>query len=335
MTERETVESGGEWLSSAEALRRAAEVMGDFPARHAIANRAHDGLVRARAERFVKHRDVLDDVDLPADFWWAGAHAALKQNWDTGDFSTWIKELWHWKAYGVRFLARDIAKMLPAKTERGPQEARQWMSAREAVTRVMQAAGQDSRRSLYAILAYARTGDIAARALTMKVEVSKRAEPVRTTEDRDVEVPLWFWDRCTGAESSNLDWKSGVFSGRGVYNGETFAVRLTGVRFDASGLELLAPADEAPSELHEARSPASGSRGRPAAAWWDDLLIEMFRRLWEDNWQPRTQAELVEAMHEWLAHNPGDDPAKPREAADSTLKARAKKLFDALDLGQK
>ena len=162
MTKDQVSEGESEWLSSAEALRRVGEVMGEFPARHAIADRAHDGLVRARAERFVKDRDTLEDVELPKEFWWAGAHEALEQNWAVGDFSTWINRTWHWRAYGVRFLAGDIAKMLPAKEASSKQAVRQWVSAREAVIRVMQATGQDNNRSLYAIIAYARTGDIAA-----------------------------------------------------------------------------------------------------------------------------------------------------------------------------
>ena len=53
------------------------------------------------------------------------------------------------------------------------------------------------------------------------------------------------------------------------------------------------------------------------------------------NWTPRTKAVIVGAMHEWIADNPGDNPKKPRKAGDTVLKARAEKIFDLLDLGQK
>jgi hypothetical protein len=112
-------------------------------------------------------------------------------------------------------------------------------------------------------------------------------------------------------------------------------VELIGLRFDLDGLEQLASTITATDEFATGGKAAARAVGRPRAEWWDDLLIEIFRRLWEENWTPRNQADLVAAMHDWLANNPGDDPDKPREAGDTALKARAKKLFDALDLGHK
>jgi hypothetical protein len=90
MTEPEEPTNEADWLPAAEALRRVGQIMSERQARHAIADRAQDGLVRARAVRFIKHREMFDDVDLPKEFWWAGANAALEQNWAVGDFSTWI-----------------------------------------------------------------------------------------------------------------------------------------------------------------------------------------------------------------------------------------------------
>lgn len=117
MTETADLTGDDDWLSAAEALRRVEAVMGEFKAKLAIAARAHDGLVRTRADRFIKHGETFDDVELPNAFWWAEGHEALEQNWVAGDFSTWINETWHWKAYGVQFHRDEIAKLIPPIVE--------------------------------------------------------------------------------------------------------------------------------------------------------------------------------------------------------------------------
>lgn len=81
-----------------------------------MAQRAHVGLLRARADLMVigggdRHSDVL----VPAEFWWAEGESALQQNWEVGDFSTWIDRRVQIKVFGVRFLRRDILQMLPAR----------------------------------------------------------------------------------------------------------------------------------------------------------------------------------------------------------------------------
>jgi hypothetical protein len=83
----------------------------------AICTGAHDGLVRARAERFIhEHRSdgrTADNMEIPKEFWWAHGKAALDQNWSTGDFETWIDNKIHLRAYGVSFLRSDLQKMIP------------------------------------------------------------------------------------------------------------------------------------------------------------------------------------------------------------------------------
>lgn len=74
MTDARDPIDGSEWVPAAEALRRVSQIMTEYQTRHAIADRAHDGLVRAWAVRFVQHRQTFDDVELPKEFWWAGAH---------------------------------------------------------------------------------------------------------------------------------------------------------------------------------------------------------------------------------------------------------------------
>jgi Predicted nucleotide-binding protein containing TIR-like domain len=99
-----------EWISAASALA----LMG---ARHSgartICTRANVGLIKARAERFVRDGKSVDNVDIPANFWWAKGGNALTQNWKVGDFETWINDRTHLQAFGVTFRRSDIERARP------------------------------------------------------------------------------------------------------------------------------------------------------------------------------------------------------------------------------
>ena len=80
-----------------------------------ICQRAHSGLIRARADRFIVNEKVRKNVEIPKEFWWAEGHEALTQNWPAGDFDTWLDNgSVHLQAYGVLFLRTDIQKLIPA-----------------------------------------------------------------------------------------------------------------------------------------------------------------------------------------------------------------------------
>jgi hypothetical protein len=95
---------------------------GSADAATSIARRAHLGALRSFAERLLieKHPVVRggkepsrqDDAELPKDFWWAKGEAGLDQDWQTGDFGTWIGENERWDAVGVKFEHSGIEAML-------------------------------------------------------------------------------------------------------------------------------------------------------------------------------------------------------------------------------
>jgi len=78
-----------------------------------ICKRAHAGLIKARAERFIRDGRSADNIDVPVEFWWAEGAAALDQNWTTGDFDTWIDHRIHLQAFGVIFWRSDIERSKP------------------------------------------------------------------------------------------------------------------------------------------------------------------------------------------------------------------------------
>jgi hypothetical protein len=93
-----------EWISAASAQH----LLG----RRTICKRAHAGLIRARADRFICDGRSADNIDVPVKFWWAEGGRALDQNWTTGDFDTWIDHI-HLQAFGVTFWRPDIERSKP------------------------------------------------------------------------------------------------------------------------------------------------------------------------------------------------------------------------------
>lgn len=331
-----------EWLSASETMRLAAPILGALQARWTIARRAHNGLIRTRAERFVRGNEACDNVELPIEFWWAEGQEALEQDWIAGDFSTWIDRTEHWRAFGVTFCSADVIKILPEidapqsfldKASNPPEKAQSWVSARDAVVRIMQASGQDDVRSLYSIIAYVRSGHVKARAMVIKEKIQHR-HTSKEQELRDTFVPAWFWEKCTDYSSCALDWKSGVFAGHGYDAGSTLSATLTGVQFEKSGLDILDPPHQ-PSEQITSdvvtipqASPKESRGGRPPAEWWDDLWVEICRQLYVGDLKPKTQSDIENAMLKWLA-------GKETSAAESTVRGRARKLWQAINAEDK
>jgi len=103
-----------EWISAAQAIALVSRSMARPIAAQVICRRAHEGLIKARAARFVRDTKSSDEVEVPQEFWWAEGHAALEQNWIAGDFETWINQELHLKAYGVTFLRAQIEKLAPS-----------------------------------------------------------------------------------------------------------------------------------------------------------------------------------------------------------------------------
>jgi hypothetical protein len=102
------------WVRAAEAVAVLKPILTEYSARLRICERAHGGLIRARAEQFHQGQRTFHNHDIPKEFWWAEGHQALEQDWATGDFSTWIKrDSIQLKAFGVTFARADIQKLLP------------------------------------------------------------------------------------------------------------------------------------------------------------------------------------------------------------------------------
>lgn len=103
-----------DWLSASETIRLVRTATLSRMSHITICTRAHAGLIRARAELMQIGSDSRENYEVPTQFWWADGHDALTQNWETGDFETWIDKRFHMKAFGIRFHRDDIRRMTPS-----------------------------------------------------------------------------------------------------------------------------------------------------------------------------------------------------------------------------
>jgi hypothetical protein len=102
-------------------------------------------------------------------------------------------------------------------------------------------------------------------------------------------------------------------------------MRMYRVRFDPDGIEKLRPppmplqaptpaqlasairslpspradAATAPNTIDLDAMPNKG--GRPRAEFWDDLIIDTIRRIYEGDLKPQNQADVVRAMQDWVS----------------------------------
>lgn len=264
-----------------------------YRAAEAICERAHDGLIAARAERLILGTRVVEPANIPKDFWWARGGAALHAKWAVGDFETWIDGRIHCRAYGVEFASADIERMLPARVTT-PAFSRakvgNFASAAHCRSELGGAlqCGIDEAEQL--ILRRARTGLLASRCSRIWWRTKDRYGD-SDQEDTNVAVPDWFWEECLDHEDAVLDWTLGEFIGRGVVDDDECKVRLSGVEFEVAGIvELERFEREQRARLPSSLGEEAGQPSSPA------IVANPTRRL-NELWLPWV-AELVAYLHQ-------------------------------------
>lgn len=101
-----------DWVSAAATIRRVRAETLSPTAEIDIATRANAGLLRSNAALLIYKDERRTDQNVPHTFWWARGYEALTQNWQLGDFETWIDKRVQIQAFGVRFHKVDLDLML-------------------------------------------------------------------------------------------------------------------------------------------------------------------------------------------------------------------------------
>lgn len=153
-----------------------------------------------------------------------------------------------------------------------------------------------------------------------------------------VPVPAGAWRRAT-PNDEHYFWKTGhlVVEARGTdqYGGSApsgkeryFNIRFHPGSFDGRPPPVVdvppQPSPPNPVQLRRVDASPPNRGGRPAKAFWDDLLIEIARRLYAGEFHPKRQAEVENAMHDWIAAN-------GHSAGETQVRERARKLWQAIE----
>jgi hypothetical protein len=80
-------------------------------------------------------------------------------------------------------------------------------------------------------------------------------------------------------------------------------------------------------ETDQSKPAASKKGGRPPAEFWDDMWATIAVQLFEGSLQPKAQADVERAMAIWIE-------GSGYSAADSTIRARARRLWDRISAAE-
>ncbi len=279
-----------QWVPAARAL----EIVGNP---YTLCARLHAGMIEARADRILISGEEVDYREIPKGFWWAEGREALAQDWSAGDFATWIKNKHKIQVFGARFSAEGLLGALPIDAR--PLAARSlsvignpdWLVASEAkrhVQRYIQNAGA----AAVGIVMHARLGFV--RACAVEARGSKSGQPKAWDwEEREWEVPSWFWRDFTDPDASVRDWEWGKFSGRCHQGSEFRSMELDGVHFLRESLDCLKPASQGEDQ-------ASPERGRKRKYNWEEATNHVWGEVYRGDLKPSQQSDIEQALQRVL-----------------------------------
>lgn len=300
------------WIDATQAL----EIAGD---RIALCTRLHAGLIAARARTLTMDGEEAHGVAVPKSFWWATGHEALEQDWASGDFSTWIDREKQVLAFGVTFPLSGILEMVTFEQRAmiahklSVAGSPDWIPAKEARRLAYDRFHHNPMMAGTAIVEQARLGFVGARAVLAQGAIGGPTESDWKWEEREWDVPTWFWTEFTGADRSNQAWELGRFSGRGLAPDGTRWITLSGVHFHRASLNALDP-NSAPVELSES------NRGRKPKYDWPAAISACWGRIYRGEPPVSSQADVEKLLIDTL--RVGDD-----EPGESTVRPYASQIW--------
>ncbi len=302
-----------QWISAHQALELS-------PNQYVLCNRLDIGLIRARAKIFQVDKETKTDCDVPHWFWWARGHAALESNWIAGDFSTWIEHKACCQAFGVEFNLADVLELMPVH-ERAATARRlsvmgnpDWIPAKEARQIGCTILGYAPNSAGDAIMELARLGFAVARAI--EAEGAKDQIPAGWTwQEREWDVPVWFWKDFFASRDSHVNWELGNFSKRGLSPQGPQKIVLSGLHFLRSSLV-------AETQSTSTLEPEGQARRGPKPRYdWYAVTTAIWGDIYRGDFKPGNQAEIERAMQHRLAK--GD-----KEPSESTVRPYASRIWN-------
>jgi len=315
-------------ISAAKAYERLSEIM-PSTAGEAICRRAHDGINVAKAVKLIMGNQRADDADVPASFWWSRGGSAMIQNWQSGDFETWIDRHLHCRAYGVSFLETDIDAMLPASAT-SPRLRGEYAPTSQCVDALCATTGLSRTRIEAEILSHCAAGMIAARCAKLQDEFETR-HGKDAGQLENAAVPYFIWRDCLCGPDTIMNWAAGRFSGSGQVEDDWHNVRLSGVEFCVEHLRHLEQhlirnsASPVVQDEQKSQQPSSSPKGRKPIYDWQAATNAIWGQIYRGQFTPQTQAEIETALMVFLRK--GD-----KEPSESTVRPHARQIWEQMEI---
>jgi hypothetical protein len=277
--------------------------------------------VKARARLFIAGERSEEGKPIPKQFWWAGGHEALEQDWPSGDFSTWIEQKHHCQAFGVSMGLSGILEMV--EFEQRAAIARslsvagnpKWFTAKEAQAFAYNTLGFNPMLAGPTLVEQSRLGFVTARAVLAQGATGSSGEDNWAWEEREWDIPAWFWIDFTETNRSKQDWSLGRFSGHGPGPNKTRWVTLSGVHILRESLEAM----RQPTAVNIA--PTNAKSGRPAEYDWIEATNAIWAKLYGNELRAKSQADIERALTLHLRKG-------VEEPGVSTVRPYAKRIWD-------
>lgn len=175
-----------------------------------------------------------------------------------------------------------------------------------------------ARKILIPALRFRSADTICERAYAGLIQARCRLFLVDDERHENYSIPKMFW-WAEGHAALKANWVTGDFE---TDIEQEIRLRAFGVMFPRADIEATLPPDEQSPE--PTVSPSAAVGGRKPADWWEDCLIDLAFQHFRGDLKPKSQADVIRAMQAWMTERGFD-------AADSTVKLRARKLMDAIE----
>jgi hypothetical protein len=132
----------------------------------------------------------------------------------------------------------------------------------------------------------------------------------------DCKLPKRFW-WARGKAALDQNWGTGDFE---TWLDRRIHLRAYGVEFEAASVLSMLGLSSLPDRPDE-QQPA-GKGGRPRGEFWEQMLVDTFKAVYDGDFKPKVQADLERSMMDWaISHGHDTSIASVRPRARMIWKA--------------
>ncbi len=160
------------------------------------------------------------------------------------------------------------------------------------------------------------SGTICSRAHDGLIRTRARRLAIGSQTHDNREVPLRFW-WARGEAALDQNWVTGDFE---TWLDQKIHMRAYGVEFRKDDVLLMLGLNSVPQH---ADTKAPGKGGRPRGDFWEQMLVDVFKTVYDGDFKPKVQADIERAMMDWAI-------AREHETTITSVRPRARLIWQAI-----